>query len=285
MNYRHAFHAGNHADVTKHVALLAICDALTAKPAPLFALDTHAGRGLYALDSNSAQRTGEAEGGIGRLLAEAPSDPLISRYLQAVRACRLEHGKHSYPGSPWLLAHALRENDRIAACELHPEEAAQLNANFARDPRIAVHERDGYAAMKALLPPKIGETRFARGLVLIDPPYEAQLDEFDAVIGALREALGRWPQACYVLWYPIKLRRALQPFYRRAAALPAKSAMVAELLVRPDDLPLQMNGSGLLILNAPFQLDEKLAKALRALAKVLGERHPQARLEWLKVAA
>ncbi|HEV8693873.1 MAG TPA: 23S rRNA (adenine(2030)-N(6))-methyltransferase RlmJ [Lysobacter sp.] len=285
MNYRHAFHAGNHADVIKHVALLAICDALTAKPAPVFALDTHAGRGLYALDSNSAQRTGEAEGGIGRLLAEAPSEPLIGRYLQAVRACRNEHGRMAYPGSPWLLAHALREADRIAACELHPEEAAQLKANFARDARVAVHERDGYAAMKALLPPKIGETKFARGLVLIDPPYEAQLEEFGTVIGALREALGRWPQACYALWYPIKLRRALQPFYRRAAALPAKSVLAAELLVRPDDSPLHMNGSGLLILNAPFQLDERLAPALKALAKVLGERHPQARLEWLKAAA
>ena len=154
-----------------------------------------------------------------------------------------------------------------------------------RDSRVAVHERDGYAAMKALLPPKIGDTRFARGLVLIDPPYEAQLDEFDAAIHALRDALGRWPQACYVLWYPIKLRRALQPFYRRAAALPAKSALVAELLVRPDDSPLHMNGSGLLVLNAPYQLDVKLRPALQALVRVLGERQPQARLEWLKAAA
>ena len=284
MNYRHAFHAGNHADVLKHVAVLAICDALTAKPTPLFALDTHAGRGLYALDSNSAQRTGEAEGGIGRLMAEAPSDPLINRYLQAVRACRNEHGRMEYPGSPWLLAHALREDDRISACELHPEEAAQLRVNFARDPRVAVHERDGYAAMKALLPPRHGETKFGRGLVLIDPPYEAQLEEFDTALHALREALGRWPQACYALWYPIKLRRALQPFYRRAATLPAKSVLIAELLVRPGDSPLHMNGSGMLLLNAPFQLEEKLRPALHVLAKVLGERQPRAHLEWLKTA-
>jgi 23S rRNA (adenine2030-N6)-methyltransferase len=282
MNYRHAFHAGNHADVLKHVAVLAICDALTAKPAPLFALDTHAGRGLYALDSNSAQRTGEAEGGIGRLLAEAPANPLIQRYLQAVRACRNEHGRNAYPGSPWLLAHALREDDRIAACELLPEEAAQLKANFAGDPRVAVHERDGYAAMKALLPPRVGEAKFGRGLVLIDPPYEAQLEEFDTALHALREALGRWPQGCYALWYPIKLGRALQPFYRRAATLPAKSALVVELLVRPDDTPLHMNGSGLLILNAPFQLDAKLAPALHALIAALGERKPHSKLEWLR---
>lgn len=285
MNYRHAFHAGNHADVLKHVALLAICDALTAKPAPVFALDTHAGRGLYALDSISAQRTGEAEGGIGRLLAEAPSDPLIGRYLQAVRACRLEHGRHAYPGSPWLLAHALREQDRMALCELHPEEAGHLRDRFAADPRIAVHERDGYAAMKALLPPRIGDVRFGRGLVLIDPPYESQLEEFDAALAALRASLERWPQGCYALWYPIKLRRALQPFYRRAATLPAKSVLVAELLVRPDELPLVMNGSGLLVLNAPFQLDARLRSALPALAQALGERRPQWRLEWLKAPA
>ncbi len=282
MNYRHAFHAGNHADVIKHVALLAICDSLAAKPAPMFALDTHAGRGLYALDGNSAQRTGEAEGGIGRLLAEAPGNPLVQRYLQAVRACRQEHGRMAYPGSPWLLAHALRGGDRIALCELHPEEAAQLEANFAGDPRVAVHHRDGYGAMKALLPPRAGEARLGRGLVLIDPPYETQLEEFDTALAALRDALLRWPQGCYVLWYPIKLRRTLQAFYRRAAALSAKSVLVAELLVRPDDSPLHMNGSGLLVLNAPFQLDVKLGPALRALAEALGERKPQWHLEWLK---
>ena len=201
MNYRHAFHAGNHADVLKHVALLALCDALTVKPAPLFAVDTHAGRGLYPLDGNSALRTGEAEGGIARLQAEAPKHPAIARYLTAVKACRAEHGASAYPGSPWLLAHALRADDRIAACELQPEEAAQLKVNFARDARVAVHARDGYSGLKALLPPKIGAIRYNRGLVLIDPPYEAQLEEFDTAIGALRESLGRWPQACYALWY------------------------------------------------------------------------------------
>ena len=285
MNYRHAFHAGNHADVLKHVVLLALCDALTAKPAPLFALDTHAGRGLYALDSNSAQRTGEAEGGIGRLLAEPPRDPLIERYLRAIRACRAEHGRASYPGSPWLLAHALRPDDRIAVCELHPEEAGQLQANFANDPRVAVHERDGYAAMKALLPPKIGTTRYNRGLVLIDPPYEAQLEEFDAIIAALRDAVTRWPHATYAVWYPIKLRRSLQPFFRRAAAVPAKSALLAELQVYPDNSPLRMNGSGMLVLNAPWQLDTKLAPAVEALRVALGETGNSARVEWLQAPA
>ena len=283
MNYRHAFHAGNHADVLKHIAVLALCDALTAKPAAAFALDTHAGRGLYALDSNSAQRTGEAEGGVGRLMAEAPKHPAITRYLSAIRVCRHDHGPTAYPGSPWLLAHALREQDRIAACELHPEEAKQLESVFARDSRVAVHERDGYGAMKALLPPRFGETRLNRGLVLIDPPFEAQLEEFDAALGSLRDALTRWPQGTYAFWYPIKLRRSLQPFYRRAATLPAKSSFVAELLVRADDSPLRMNGSGLLILNPPWQLDQTMAGVLPLLAKVLGEdAAASGRLEWLK---
>lgn len=282
MNYRHTFHAGNHADVLKHIAVLALCDALTAKPAAAFALDTHAGRGLYALDSHSAQRTGEAEGGIGRLVAEAPKHPAIARYLAAVRACRQEHGMASYPGSPWLLAHALREQDRIAACELQAEEAGVLRTAFAHDARVAVHERDGYAAMKALLPPRLGETRYNRGLVLIDPPYEAQLEEFDAALGALRDALARWPQGTYALWYPIKLRRSLQPFYRRAATLPAKSSLVAELLVRADDSPLRMNGSGLLVLNPPWQFDQTLAGVLPLLVKALGEDSAaSARVEWL----
>jgi 23S rRNA (adenine2030-N6)-methyltransferase len=286
MNYRHAFHAGNHADVLKHVVLLALCDTLTAKPAPCFALDTHAGRGLYGLDAEAAQRTGEAAGGVARLLAAAPADPLLRRYLAAIAACRAGHGAAAYPGSPWLLAHALRAQDRIACCELQPQEASALRAGLARDPRVAVHQRDGYAALKALLPPKTGETRFARGLVLMDPPYEAQLDEFEHALTALRDGLARWPQATFALWYPIKLRRALRPFYRAAAALPAKSALIIELLVRPDDSPLRMNGSGLLVLNVPWRFDAALAPMLPRLRDALGESPAAAaRLEWLRPPA
>lgn len=285
MNYRHAFHAGNHADVLKHVVALALCDALTAKPSPCFALDTHGGRGLYKLDGEAAQKTGEAQDGIARLQAEAPRDPAVQRYLAAVRACRAQHGAQAYPGSPWLLAHALRADDRIAACELHPEEAHVLRAHFAGDPRIAVHERDGYAAIKALLPPKHGATRFARGLVLIDPPYETQLAEFDTALAALAEGLARWPQAIYALWYPIKQGRALHPFRRAAAKLPAKSALLLELLVRPDDSPLRMNGSGLLILNAPWQFDAAMRPTLDALRRALGEPGASARVEWLRTPA
>ncbi|PJK14323.1 23S rRNA (adenine(2030)-N(6))-methyltransferase RlmJ [Lysobacteraceae bacterium NML07-0707] len=281
MNYRHGFHAGNHADVIKHIALLALCDALSAKPAACFALDTHAGRGLYWLDADEAQRTGEAEGGITRL--SAGQHALIDRYLAAVASCRAAHGANAYPGSPWLLAHALRAQDRIAACELQADEASALRRHFAAEPRLHVHHRDGYAAMKALLPPRDGATRLNRGLVLIDPPYEAQLAEFDAALAAINDALGRWPQGIYALWYPIKQGRVLASFMRRAAALPAKSALFCELLVRPDDSPLRMNGSGLMIWNAPWQLDQTLQPALDALANSLGENgQGRSRVEWLK---
>ena len=282
MNYRHAFHAGNHADVLKHVVVLALCDALTSKPAACFALDTHAARGLYKLDGESAQKTGEALDGVARLQAEAPRNAALQRYLAAVKACRQQHGAHAYPGSPWLLAHALREQDRIAACELLPEEAAALKANLGQDPRIAVHQRDGYAAIKALLPPRHAARKFARGLVLIDPPYEAQLDEFDTALAAIREALARWPQGMLALWYPIKQRRVLQGFYRRAAALEAKSALVLELLVRADDSPLRMNGSGMLLLNAPWQFDQAMRPAMDAMRDALGEAGAEARVEWLR---
>lgn len=282
MNYRHAFHAGNHADVLKHVVLLAICDALATKPAPCFALDTHAGRGLYQLDADAAQRTGEAEGGIARLAAAANLHPLVARYLDAVAVCRWEHGANAYPGSPWLLAHALREQDRITCCELQDDEAAALRINLGRDPRVVVHMRDGYASLRALLPPRHGEQKLARGLVLIDPPYEAQLEEFDLALAALREGLQRWPQGVFVLWYPIKLRRALGHFLRSAATLPAKSAWTAELLVRPADSPLRMNGSGMLVLNAPWKVDQQVAEALPHLVRHLGEPGASYRLDHLK---
>ena len=282
MNYRHAFHAGNHADVLKHVVLLALCDRLVAKPAPCFALDTHAGRGLYALDAQAARATGEADDGIHRLLAEGSRDPLLVRYLDAVKACRREHGAATYPGSPWLFGHALRDIDRVACCELQAEEATALKALFAHDRRVSVHQRDGYAALKALLPPVVAGRRFARGMVLVDPPYEAQGAEFGIALDALRDGLSRWPQATCALWYPVKQRRALRQFYRDAAKLPAKSTWLVELLVRPDDSPLRMNGSGLLLLNPPYGFDAALGTTLTALAGALAPNAPEPRIELLR---
>ncbi|MEO6517624.1 MAG: 23S rRNA (adenine(2030)-N(6))-methyltransferase RlmJ [Pseudoxanthomonas sp.] len=285
MNYRHAFHAGNHADVLKHIVLLALLDALKKKETPFFVMDTHAGRGRYLLAAPESRKTGEADAGILRLMGEAKMPEVVERYLRAVEANNPVGALIAYPGSPLLIAQALRQQDRLAACELQPDEAAALKELFAHDTRVAVHARDGYTAMKAMLPPKLGATKFARGLVLIDPPYEVQDNEYPMIISTLRETLERWPQATYAIWYPIKLRRSLQPFFRKAAALPAKSVLLAELQIRADDSPLRLNGSGLVIVNPPWQFDQQLAPALPLLKKTLGEAGAMTRLEWLKPEA
>jgi 23S rRNA (adenine2030-N6)-methyltransferase len=282
MNYRHAFHAGNHADVLKHTVLLALIDALKRKDSPFFVLDTHAGRGRYLLSAVESRTTAEADAGILKLMGEPKAPEVIERYLRAVQAINPVGAMVAYPGSPLLVAQALRDQDRLAACELQEEEAQALKELFAHDAKVAVHARDGYAAIKALLPPKIGETKFARGLVLIDPPYEVQDAEYPQIIATLREAMARWPNAMYAVWYPIKLRRSLMHFFRKAEALPARSALLAELQIRPDDSPLRLNGSGMLILNPPWQFDQALAPALPMLKRVLGEARASTRLEWLK---
>lgn len=279
MNYRHGYHAGNHADVLKHVVLLGLIDAMARKDSAMFVLDTHAGRGRYRLDSEQAGKTREAEGGVERLLQAFShgGPPAIARYVQAIRRDNPDGRLQVYPGSPALAAHALRPQDRLACCELQSDEAGALRALFSGDPRVGVHLRDGYQAMTALLPPKE-----RRGLVLIDPPYEAQLDEFDHALGALRRGLERWPSGVFALWYPIKLRRALQRFQRQAAALPARQALMIELLVRPADSPLRMNGSGMLLLNPPWQYEREVEVALPALVDALQEQDGSGRLEWLK---
>jgi len=282
MNYRHGFHAGNHADVLKHLVLVALLDALKRKPAPFFVVDTHAGRGRYDLAGSQASKTGEARAGIRRLWAAAPRQPpALVRYLDAVAAASLD-APDSYPGSPLLVSQALREQDRFAACELLPEEAAALKTLLARDPRSHVHGRDGYSALKALLPPKDGATRFARGLVLIDPPYEAQDEEYPLILAALNDALLRFPQGIFAVWYPIKQRPSLHPFFRKLATLPTKSALAIELLVRPDDSPLRMNGSGMLLVNPPWQIEKDIEPALKPLAQAMGEAGASWRLTWLK---
>ena len=282
MNYRHAFHAGNHADVLKHIVLLALLDALKKKDAPFFVLDTHAGRGRYLLAAPESRKTGEADAGILKLMGEAKMPEVVERYLRAVQANNPVGALIAYPGSPLLIAQALRAQDRLAACELQADEAEALKELFAHDPRVAVHARDGYTAIKAMLPPRTETIKFARGLVLIDPPYEVQDNEYPQIISSVREALERWPQATYAIWYPIKLRRSLQPFFRKAAALPAKSVMLAELQIRADDSPLRLNGSGLVIVNPPWKFDQQLAPALPLLKKTLGEAGAMTRLEWLK---
>jgi 23S rRNA (adenine2030-N6)-methyltransferase len=278
MNYRHAFHAGNFADVFKHTILLALLDALTAKPKPLCYFDTHAGRGSYALDAPEAARTGEWRDGIGRVLGSAHPAAPLARYLAAIRELNPGAAPSRYPGSPLLAAHALRADDRLVLCETQDGEASALRALLRHDTRAHVHVRDGYAALHALLPPAE-----KRGLVLIDPPFEVQDDDFAAIETALAQTHSRWPQGVYAVWYPIKSNRIVTPFHRQLASGPFDRVLVAELLVQPDDSPLRLNGCGLLIANPPWKFEHALHALLPALRDALAQS-PRAteRVFWLR---
>lgn len=264
VNYRHAYHAGNFADVFKH-ALLALClEHLKKKDKPFFVLDTHAGVGLYDLRGVQAGKTGEWQDGIGRVLEGAPAE--LAPYLEVVRALNPDGGLRAYPGSPWLARALTRPGDRIALCELHPEDARALADNVADDPRIKVYASDGYAAIKRLLPPAE-----RRGLVLIDPPFE-QPDELTALERALGAGVKRFASGTFALWYPIKERREVDGFYRRLERFGAPKTLAVELTVRR---PLRgvprLDGCGFVFLNPPYGM----LAALEAVMPFLAERLAQ----------
>lgn len=264
MNYRHAFHAGNFADVFKHTVLLALLDALTAKAKPLCYLDTHAGAGVYALDETRAEKTGEWHEGVGRVFAAKSLPQPLHRYHDAIRAFNPDGALRVYPGSPALAAHALRKHDRLLLCETQDEEAAALRETFRADKRVHVHQRDGYAATNALLPPAE-----RRGVVLVDPPFEQQAEEFRVIEAALTAAHARWPTGVYAVWYPIKKRATIMPFQRWLGVRQWRDVLLAELLVQSDDSPLRLNGCGIVIINAPWRFDATLAGLLPALKALL----------------
>jgi 23S rRNA (adenine2030-N6)-methyltransferase len=267
MNYRHGFHAGNFADVLKHLALCELMRLLTAKDKRLFALDTHAGAGGYALGGQLAQRTREAEAGVMRLMAapRAGMPGAVVRYLAAVAAFDRKFGgaggalRH-YPGSPRLVRAALRPGDRLVACELHREDSLALKREFAGDRAVEVREEDGYHALKALLPPPE-----RRGLVLIDPPFEAA-DEFERLTRALRHGLRRFSTGCYAIWYPIKDEEAAAGFLDAFTGL---KALQLELRVSPS-APGRLAACGLLIINPPWKFEEAMCEALPWVASTLG---------------
>ena len=278
MNYRHAFHAGNFADVFKHVLLIAMLDALKAKPAPFCYFDTHAGAGSYDLRGVAAKKTGEHIEGVQRLLGARDEQPALRKYMELLRDTN-DASKEikRYPGSPLIASRMLRENDRAVLCELQAEEVGELKSLFAHDSRISVHQRDGYAALGALLPPKE-----RRGLVLIDPAFETQDDEFRAIERALKTAYARWPTGVYAIWYPIKLRQPISRFHRWFGNNGFEKVLAAELLLQPDNSPLRLNGCGMAIVNAPWKLDEQLADLMPALMRRLASSPASSQsVEWL----
>jgi 23S rRNA (adenine2030-N6)-methyltransferase len=267
VNYRHSYHAGNHADVLKHVVLMMLVGHLKKKPAPFFYLDTHAGAGSYDLSLADPQRSGEYKLGIGRLL-EVPEPALPAEVLEYVRLVRDCAGPGrsaitAYPGSPAIVARLRRPGDRLVLAETHARALQSLRTRFGREKRVAIVEGDGYAAIKAQLPPHEN-----RGLVLVDPPYESDL-EFDQVLSALETGHSRWPLGTYCIWYPLTERAGPLRFRRELERSGIRKVLDCTLSVLPSDTPSGLRGSGLVIVNPPWLLDERLSELLPDLHRLL----------------
>ena len=269
MNYRHAFHAGNHTEVFKHSVLSLLLVELGKKPKPFVVLDTHAGAGVYDLLSAEAAKTGEAKDGIGRILEKRV--PSAHAYLDVVRRLNPD-GLRAYPGSPAIVQALLRPDDRLIACELRDEEAATLRANFKGDARISVHLRDGYEAIGAFVP-----LRTRRGMVFIDPPFEAA-DEFDRLAGALISGLRKWPIGIFVAWYPIKERSGTDRFRKQYASVGGAPTLCCEFLREPPN-GLTLAGSGLVICNPPWRFEDKLNALCQGLTSAFEVRNGKHSLE------
>ena len=266
MNYRHAFHAGNFADVFKHALLARILVHLAAKEAPFRHHDTHAGLGLYDLSADEARRGGEAAEGVRRFLAVsrgAALDELFKPYVAALRAFNALDGRF-YPGSPMIAAHLLRPQDRMSLAELHPEDARALKRRFDRDRRVTVQATDGYAALNAWLPPPE-----RRGLVLVDPPFE-EPGEFERMAEALALAHRKWATGIVALWYPIKGWREPDRFHRALKALAIPKTLRMELMVDAEGDEAKLNGCGMAVVNPPWRLKDEAAAMLPHLAGCLG---------------
>jgi 23S rRNA (adenine2030-N6)-methyltransferase len=279
LNYRHDFHAGNFADVLKHVVLCRVLVHLREKAGAFRVIDTHAGAGLYDLSSSEATRGGEWPDGIGRLIDAALPEPvagLLAPYLEAIRAFNSGDQLRRYPGSPVLAQHFLRKQDRLIACELEPHAAKALRHSLRGDDQAKAIEIDGWTGLTAYIPPIE-----RRGVVLIDPPFE-QAGDYTRLANALDTARSKWASGTYLLWYPIKGRPEPDALAKRIRRLDLPKVMRIELIVSPLSDPSRLNGCGLIVLNPPWKLADELIALLPTLAALLGRAGKgSSRLDWL----
>jgi len=287
MNYQHAFHAGNFADVHKHIVLTRILVHLRQKAAAFRVVDSHAGAGRYDLQSSEATRGGEWQGGIARLWQALPHLPsaeagdaaaLLDPYIAAVAALNPGGALVRYPGSPVIVQSLLRAQDRLIACEIEPRAAAALEAALRGDARAKVLTLDGWTAISATLPPKE-----RRGLVLIDPPFE-DAGDFAHLSAALIAAHRKWPTGIYLLWYPIKERAAPDALARRLRRAALPKVLRSELSLGPPRAETGLVGSGVIVVNPPYRLDAELRALLPCLASILSPNAAH-RLDWLAAEA
>lgn len=267
LSYRHAFHAGNHADVLKHFVLVQLLQYFNQKDKPYWVIDTHAGAGIYALDHKFAAKNAEYETGISRLWAQGDLPAPLADYVNLVRRLNPDGKLKLYPGSPWIAAQLIRADDRLRAFDLHPSDFELLQQHFtAEKRRVKIEQTDGFSALKALLPPPP-----RRGLVLIDPPYEEKQD-YQRVVTALQESLKRFETGTYAIWYPLLQRQESIQLVSKLKQLPIKSWLHVSLTVNtPAADGFGMHGSGLFIVNPPWTLNATLKTVLPWLTDMLAQ--------------
>jgi len=276
VNYRHAYHAGGIADLLKHAILMLLIERLKVKEKPWFLLDTHAGIGLYDLSGVEAIKTGEFQTGIGALVASPSPGPILTSYLELVRRFNADGAIRFYPGSPAIAANLKRPEDRVVLCELHPDDYETLRTALPRTSNLSFHRSDGYAALKAFLPPQE-----RRGLVLIDPPFEDR-EEFRHLIDGMTLAWKRWPTGQYALWYPIKDRAQIDRFHAELGVF--GKVLAVEFLPEAVDEPERLNGSGLILINPPWQIDLDIRALLDELKSALDLPAARTRVTWIAEA-
>ncbi|ATU92129.1 23S rRNA (adenine(2030)-N(6))-methyltransferase RlmJ [Phyllobacterium zundukense] len=280
MNYRHAYHAGNFADVVKHIILMRIVLYLQRKDQAFRVIDTHAGIGRYDLQGIEAGKTNEWQSGVGRLLdakVDAKVAELIQPYLDIVRAENADGTMRHYPGSPLIVRHLLRRQDRLSALELHPQDAELLADVFEGDIQVRVTKLDGWLALGAHLPPKE-----KRGLVLVDPPFEVG-GEFDRLVDGLVRAHKRFSGGIFALWYPVKDRQEVRRFVTALQETGIPKILRAELMIRAPSAEPRLDGTGMIIVNPPYTLDDELRTILPALSKILSEgQNAGFTLDWIR---
>jgi 23S rRNA (adenine2030-N6)-methyltransferase len=268
-SYRHAFHAGNHADVLKHAIFVQMLDYFNRKEAPYWVIDTHAGAGLYDLRGDWAATKAEYTEGLDRVVAAANPPPMIERYLEEVQHFNPDGVANFYPGSPWLALRAMRDRDRLRLFELHPSEADVLAGNLVHQGRLAlrqtmIYRQDGFAGLKALLPPPS-----RRGIVIMDPSYEDKLD-YRKSLKALNDGLSRFATGSFALWYPIVQRREVTELARSLERLKMPWVHATLSVRKPAQDGLGLHGSAMFVVNPPWTLHQELTASLPWLAKTLG---------------
>ncbi|MPW29198.1 23S rRNA (adenine(2030)-N(6))-methyltransferase RlmJ [Agarivorans sp. B2Z047] len=265
LSYRHSYHAGNFADVLKHLVQQRIISYLTQKDKPLCYIDTHAGTGAYSLNSPEAKKKSEYENGIGKLWDAEDLPELVKNYLKLVNQIHPEKTRQHYPGSPWIAKMMLRREDRLFLHELHPSEQAPLNSLFQRDRRAKIRQENGHQSLIGLMPPKE-----RRGLVLIDPSYEVK-DEYQTVVKTLKEAHKRFASGTYALWYPVVDRHRIDKLEKQLINSGISNIQLFELGIRHDSEEFGMTASGMIVINPPWTLMKEMQEVLPYLAETLGE--------------